>query len=69
MPAAGPVYQPTTVSYETRPGGFLSQTNSVSPLKVLKKPIPQIMLLIFALFFTAAGIYLSLISEVKFLTK
>lgn len=56
MPSSGPVYQPTTVSYESRPG-LLSQTGSVSPLKILKKPIPQISLLIFALFSIAAGIF------------
>lgn len=54
MPASGPVYQPTTVSYETRPG-LLSQTTSVSPLKVFKKPIPQISLLICSLLLIAAG--------------
>lgn len=56
MPSGGPVYQPTTVSYETRPGGLLAQTASVSPLKILKKPMPQITLLIFALLSIAAGI-------------
>lgn len=55
MPAGGPVYQPTTVSYESRPS-FLTQTTSVSPLKVLKRPIPQIILLTFALIAIAAGI-------------
>lgn len=56
MPASGPVYQPTTVSYETRPG-LLSHTAAAaaSPMKVLKRPIPQIALLIFALFAVAAG--------------
>jgi hypothetical protein len=51
---SGPVYQPTT--YETRPGngGLLAQT-SVSPLKVLKKPIPQITVLVLGLLSMAAG--------------
>lgn len=56
MPSGGPVYQPTTVSYENRPSGFLAQTASVSPMKVLKRPLPQIGLLIFALLSIAAGI-------------
>lgn len=56
MPSSGPVYQPTTVSYETRTGGLLAQTASVSPMKVLRKPIPQIALLIFSLLSIAAGI-------------
>jgi hypothetical protein len=57
MPSNGPVYQPTT--YETRPGnaggGLLAQTTSVSPLKVLKKPIPQMTVLVLGLLAMAAG--------------
>lgn len=56
MPSGGPVYQPTTVSYETRPGGLLGQTSAVSPMKVLKKPMPQVALLLFALISIAAGV-------------
>uniref|UniRef100_A0A6B2ECG9 Uncharacterized protein n=1 Tax=Phlebotomus kandelakii TaxID=1109342 RepID=A0A6B2ECG9_9DIPT len=56
MPASGPVYQPTTVSYEPRPGGLLAQTTSVSPLRMLKKPLPQALLLFVALLFVAAGV-------------
>lgn len=55
MPASGPVYQPTTVSYETRPG-LLAQSSTVSPLKILKKPIPQFVLLILALIAIAVGV-------------
>lgn len=55
MPANGPVYQPTTVSYETRPTSLLAQTTSMSPLKMFRKPIPQILLLIFSLFSIAIG--------------
>lgn len=56
MPVSGPVYQPTTVSYESRPTGLLAQTASVSPMKVLKKPMPQIALLIFSLLSIAVGV-------------
>lgn len=55
MPTSGPVYQPTTVSYETRPG-LLAQSSTVSPLKILKKPVPQFALLILALIAIAAGV-------------
>lgn len=54
MPASGPVYQPTTVSYEIRPG-LLSQTASASPLIIFKKPVRQIILLVFSLLAIAAG--------------
>lgn len=52
MPQNG-VYQPTTVSYD-RPGGLLAQTAS-SPMKVLRRPMPQICVLILALVSLAAG--------------
>lgn len=56
MPSTGPVYQPTTVSYETRSSGLLAQTASVSPMKILKKPMAQIAILVFALLSIAAGV-------------
>uniref|UniRef100_A0A0K8TL50 Putative conserved plasma membrane protein n=1 Tax=Tabanus bromius TaxID=304241 RepID=A0A0K8TL50_TABBR len=56
MPSGGSVYQPTTVSYETRAGGLLAQTATTSPLKLLKKPIPQIALLILSLLLIAGGV-------------
>lgn len=56
MPATGPVYQPTTVSYETRPG-LLAQTVAASPLHVLRRPIPQVILLVSSLLLVAAGSY------------
>lgn len=58
MPSGGgPVYQPTTVSYEPRPGGILGQSSvGDSPLKVLRKPKPQVALLVFALISLAAGV-------------
>lgn len=56
MPVSGPVYQPTTVSYETRPG-LLAQSSAVSPFfKMLKKPIPQVVLLVLALLSIATGV-------------
>lgn len=59
MPGIGPVYQPTTVSYETRPGaggGMLAQTTAASSLKMLRKPAAQISVLIFGLISLAAGV-------------
>lgn len=69
MPSCGgPVYQPTTVSYEPRSGsgngsggglGFLGPASSLgvdSPLRVFRKPKPQLALLLFALIALAAGI-------------
>ncbi|XP_037936825.1 uncharacterized protein LOC119670584 [Teleopsis dalmanni] len=55
------VYQPTTVSYETRNGsgplGLLGPTSSVdSPLRVFRKPRPQVALLVFGVISLAAGI-------------
>lgn len=58
MPGTGPVYQPTTVSYETRPG-LLAQTAATvrqSPLLWLRRPLPQTVLLVCALAAIAAGI-------------
>lgn len=65
MPGSGPVYQPTTVSYETRPGagsgngsgggGLLAQTAAASSLKMLRKPAAQVSVLIFGLISLAAG--------------
>lgn len=46
MAIGSSVYQPTTVSYEPRPGSLLSQTTAVSPLQVLRKPYVQLILLI-----------------------
>lgn len=63
MPASGPVYQPTTVSYEIRPG-LLSQTASASPLIIFKKPIRQIILLIFSLLAISAGSYENIKSKI-----
>lgn len=61
MPGSGPVYQPTTVSYETRPGtgaggGLLAQTTAASSLKMLRKPAAQMAVLVFGLISLAAGI-------------
>lgn len=69
MPSCGgPVYQPTTVSYEPRSGGgngsggglgFLGPASSIgvdSPLRIFRKPKPQLALLLFALISLAAGI-------------
>lgn len=57
MPGTGPVYQPTTVSYETRPG-LLAQTAATvqSPLVWLRRPLPQTLLLVCALAAIAVGI-------------
>lgn len=57
MPGTGPVYQPTTVSYETRPG-LLAQTAATvqSPLVWLRRPLPQTLLLVCALSAIAGGI-------------
>lgn len=49
MAIGSSVYQPTTVSYEPRPGSLLSQTTAVSPLQVLRKPYVQWILLILGL--------------------
>lgn len=75
MPVIGPVYQPTTVSYEIRPG-LLSQTASASPLIFFKKPIRQIILLVFSLLAIAAGESLMVshllqieANEISFLTR
>lgn len=46
MAIGSSVYQPTTVSYEPRPGSLLSQTTAVSPLQILRKPISQVILLV-----------------------
>ncbi|KAI8122697.1 hypothetical protein FF38_09076 [Lucilia cuprina] len=69
MPSCGgPVYQPTTVSYEPRSGGgngsggglgFLGPASSIgvdSPLRIFRKPKPQLALILFALISLAAGI-------------
>lgn len=69
MPSCGgPVYQPTTVSYEPRSGGgngsggglgFLGPASSIgvdSPLRIFRKPKPQVALLLFALISLAAGV-------------
>lgn len=69
MPSCGgPVYQPTTVSYEPRSGagnssggglGFLGPPSSIgidSPLRIFRKPKPQLALLLFSLVSLAAGI-------------
>lgn len=55
MPIGNSVYQPTTVSYENRPGSLLSQTTASSPLQLLRKPIPQIIILLFGIFSIALG--------------
>lgn len=55
MPIGNSVYQPTTVSYENRPGSLLSQTTASSPLQLLRKPIPQIIILLFGIFSVALG--------------
>lgn len=47
MAIGSSVYQPTTVSYEPRPGSLLSQTTAASPLQVLRKPYVQWILLVF----------------------
>lgn len=52
MPATGPVYQPTTVSYD-RPS--LSHATASSTMKILRRPMPQICVLILALMSIAAG--------------
>lgn len=55
MAIGSSVYQPTTVSYETRPGSLLGQTSAVSPLQILRKPVPQMILLTFGVFSIALG--------------
>lgn len=57
MAIGSSVYQPTTVSYEPRPGSLLSQTTAVSPLQVLRKPIPQLILATLSLLTIALGKY------------
>lgn len=71
MPSCGgPVYQPTTVSYEPRSSsgngsgggnglGFLGPASSLgvdSPLRIFRKPKPQVALLLFGLLSLAAGV-------------
>ncbi|XP_049295670.1 uncharacterized protein LOC125770301 [Anopheles funestus] len=60
MPESGPVYQPTTVSFEARPsaGGLLAQTTAVSSMKMLRKPAIQMSILVFGLIMFATGIAL-----------
>lgn len=57
MAIGSSVYQPTTVSYEPRPGSLLSQTTAVSPLQVLRKPIIQVILLTLGLICIIFGMY------------
>lgn len=58
MAIGSSVYQPTTVSYEPRPGSLLSQTTAVSPLQILRKPISQIILLSLGILTIILGKYL-----------
>ncbi|XP_055303791.1 uncharacterized protein LOC129569202 [Sitodiplosis mosellana] len=58
MAIGSSVYQPTTVSYEPRPGSLLSQTTAVSPLQVLRKPYVQLILLILGVLSITFGIVL-----------
>lgn len=58
MAIGSSVYQPTTVSYEPRPGSLLSQTTAVSPLQVLKKPIPQLIVLALGIVSITLGKYI-----------
>lgn len=53
MPQSGPVYQPTTVAYG-RPS-LLSQTTASSTMKMLRRPMPQVCILILCLLSIAAG--------------
>lgn len=55
MPAGNSVYQPTTVSYEPRAGSLLGQTTASSPLQVLRKPVPQMIMLTLGLLTIALG--------------
>lgn len=55
MAIGNSVYQPTTVSYEPRPGSLLGQTTATTPLQMLRKPVPQMILLTFGLFSIAFG--------------
>lgn len=55
MAIGNSVYQPTTVSYEPRPGSLLGQAAAGSPLQILRKPVPQILVLTFGLFSVALG--------------
>lgn len=60
MPESGPVYQPTTVSFEARPsaGGLLAQTTAASSLKMLRKPAAQVSILVVGLVLFAIGVAL-----------
>ncbi|XP_031629282.1 uncharacterized protein LOC116344733 isoform X2 [Contarinia nasturtii] len=58
MAIGSSVYQPTTVSYEPRPGSLLSQTTAVSPLQVLRKPYVQVILLTLGIISITGGIVL-----------
>lgn len=58
MPISGQVYQPTTVSYEPRPGFLMSESSTPTLIKVLRKPFYQIGLLVFGLFTLTVGIAL-----------
>uniref|UniRef100_A0A2M4BZD5 Uncharacterized protein n=1 Tax=Anopheles marajoara TaxID=58244 RepID=A0A2M4BZD5_9DIPT len=60
MPESGPVYQPTTVSYETRTsaGGLLAQTTAASSMKILRKPTAQMTILVLGLITFAIGMAL-----------
>lgn len=58
MAIGSSVYQPTTVSYEPRPGSLLSQTTAVSPLQVLRKPYVQVILLTLGLLSITFGKYI-----------
>lgn len=60
MAIGSSVYQPTTVSYEPRPGSLLSQTTAVSPLQVLRKPIVQVILLTVGLVCITFGEFLTM---------
>lgn len=55
MAIGSSVYQPTTVSYEPRPGSLLSQTTAASPWQVLKRPIPQLIVLTLGIVSVALG--------------
>lgn len=58
MAIGSSVYQPTTVSYEPRPGSLLSQTTAASPLQVLRKPYVQWILLTLGILSISFGIVL-----------
>ncbi|XP_073996414.1 uncharacterized protein isoform X1 [Rhodnius prolixus] len=68
MPASGPVYQPTTVSYEqqnewSRPGSYLSQTVTSG---IRNRRCIQWVLLAFALFCFGAGLVIMIEGTVEF---